>query len=88
MVCVYSNEDLLRITGCQSISVYAQRQQLKWLAHCIRMENNALQKITLFMNPTKEKLSINKEPSRDKIRIGPATECMYVWRASFEPDVT
>ena len=35
-----------------------------------------------------ENLSINKEPSRDKIRIGPATECMYVWRVSFEPDVT
>ena len=32
--------------------MYAERQQLKWLAHCGLMEDNALQKTTLFMNPT------------------------------------
>ena len=32
--------------------MYAERQQLKWLAYCVLLEDNALQKITLFMDPT------------------------------------
>ena len=50
---LYTNEDLSRITGCMSIERFAERQQLRWLAHCIRMENISLQKTTLFMIPTK-----------------------------------
>ena len=50
---MYTNQDILRITGCMSISRFAEKQQLKWLAHCVRMENDELQKITLFTIPTK-----------------------------------
>lgn len=51
---IYSNKDLLRITGCQSIDIFAEKQQAKWLAHCVRMENDALQKLSLFMTTTKK----------------------------------
>lgn len=53
MALVYTNNDILHITGCESIHVYMDRQQAKWLAHCIRMPNSSLQKQTLFMIPTK-----------------------------------
>ena len=36
---IYSNKDLLRITGCQSIEFFAEKQQVKWLAHCVRIQN-------------------------------------------------
>ena len=45
---------VLRITECQSIEIFAEKQQVKWLAHCVRMENDALQKFSLFMTTTKK----------------------------------
>ena len=54
MAFVYSNADLLKMMGCMSIDRFAERQQLKWLAHCVRMENDALQKISLFMIPSRK----------------------------------
>ena len=54
MTFVYSNEELLRTTGWQSIAIFAERIQSKWLAHCIRMKNDALQEISLFMIPSKK----------------------------------
>lgn len=50
----YSNLDILRITGCITISEYMEKQRLKWLGHCVRMQNNAMQKTSLFMIPTKK----------------------------------
>ena len=50
----YTNVDLRRIIGVMSIERYAERQQLKWIAHCIRMENDTLQKLSLFMIPSKK----------------------------------
>ena len=51
---IYSNKDLLRITGFQSIQFFSEKQLVKWLAHCVRMENDALQKLSLFMITTKK----------------------------------
>ena len=46
--------NVLRITECQSIEIFAEKLQVKWLAHCVRMENDALQKFSLFMTTTKK----------------------------------
>ena len=32
---MYSNKDLLPITGCQSIKIFDEKQQVKWLAHSV-----------------------------------------------------
>ena len=60
---IYSNKDLLRITGCQSIDIFAEKQQVKWLAHSVRMENDALQKLSLFMTTTKKHYMIGNGPA-------------------------
>ena len=45
---------LYRITGCGPSTLFQERQHLKWLAHCVRMDNSCLQKQTLFMETTDE----------------------------------
>ena len=64
--------NVLRITECQSIEIFAEKQQVKWLAHCVRMENDALQKFSLY-DYNKEKLQISMVKNRVKIGNGPAT---------------
>ena len=46
---VYTNEDIFKITNCEPLKMFQEKQHLNWLAHCIRMENDCLQKQTLFM---------------------------------------
>ena len=50
---IYSNKDPLRITGCKSVQIFPEKQQVKW-TYCVRMENDALQKLSFFMTTTKK----------------------------------
>ena len=54
----YSNEDLIRITGTASIRNYIHKQQLKFLAHVCRMNNNDMRKQILFAIEAKNSQSI------------------------------
>ena len=47
---VYTNQDIYRITGCEPLWEYQEKQHLQWLAHVIRMPNSTLQKQTLFLS--------------------------------------
>ena len=49
---IYSNENIYRITGCGPLTLFQEKHHLKWLAHCVRMDNSCLQKQTLFMETT------------------------------------
>ena len=60
---IYSNKGLLRITRCQAIEIFAEKQQVKWLAHSVRMKNDALQKLSLFMTTTKKNYMIGNGPA-------------------------
>ena len=60
---MYSNKGPLRITRCQSIEIFAEKQQVKWLAHSVRMKNYALQKLSLFMTTTKKNYMIGYGPA-------------------------
>ena len=47
----YTNEDLLRITGCQPLRDLINSQYLKYVAHVCRRPNNNLTKLSLFITP-------------------------------------
>ena len=47
----YTNEDLLRITGCQPLRDFINAQYLKYVAHVCRRSNNNLTKLSLFITP-------------------------------------
>ena len=51
---IYTNADILCICKTESISNFVMKQQLKWLAHVIRMDNSTLEKQTLFMEGGKD----------------------------------
>ena len=51
---VYSNTDIYRITGTESIQNYIEKQNFTWLAHCSRMSNNMIQKQIMFMIPSRK----------------------------------
>ena len=46
---IYTDGDICPITGCQSLRIFTEKQQLKWLGHVVRVENTSLEKQTLFM---------------------------------------
>lgn len=48
----YTNSDIHQICGTETIQTFVELQQLKWIAHVIRMDNSALEKQTLFMEGT------------------------------------
>ena len=54
----YTNEDLIRITGTNSIRNFIQKQQLKFLAHICRMNNKDMRKQVLFTKENKNSHSI------------------------------
>ena len=49
---IYSKENIYRITGCGPLTLFQEKHHLKWLTHCVRMDNSCLQKQTLFMETT------------------------------------
>ena len=50
---VIDNSEAIKLEA-KKIESQKTNEQLKWLAHCVRMENDALQKISLFMIPSKK----------------------------------
>ena len=49
----YTNKQIHKICGSAPIRIFIQLQQVKWIAHVIRMENSSLEKQTLFMEGMK-----------------------------------
>ena len=45
---VLKNEEILKITGIESITVYVHRQQDNWIGHCIRADDDTYIKRLTF----------------------------------------
>ena len=52
---LYTNNDILRITGSNKLENYIRKQQLRWVGHVCRMENSSFQKRLLFAENKKYK---------------------------------
>jgi len=53
MAYVYYTEDVYRITRATRVIDYVNRQELRWLGHVTRMDNDMPQKMLLFTKPRK-----------------------------------
>ena len=66
----YTNQQIHRICGTQPISQFIKIQQLKWIAHVVRMENSNMEKQTLFMEEMKtEWRKLEEETGMDRSQI-------------------
>ena len=45
---VYTNDEIFKINGTEPLLPFIRRQQVKWIGHCARMKNMAVQKQMLF----------------------------------------
>ena len=55
---VFTNSDIYRITGAESIENYLRKQQLRWVGHVCRMCNSSFQKRLLFSDTAKFKTDL------------------------------
>ena len=66
----YTNKQIHKICGTRPIAHFIKIQQLKWIAHVVRMENNSLEKQSLFMKNLKiEWRSLEEESGMDRSQM-------------------
>ncbi len=66
---VYANDNIHKICGTTTVLDFVNIQHLKWTAHVIHMDNNTLEKQTLFMEGKDVWKGLEKTTGMDRMQL-------------------